>query len=147
MSAAPIAIARLHYCQSVTDIARRPARPLPQAVLTWLDSDSLLDKIEADTKIGRYYIQESPIVCLVTTPVYKVREIPVPQPDQNLDQQTPIRPTEVKTWLTTETMSPLGRELMEIAAEIEESDEEAMDEDELERELIRRRGGYSPNGE
>lgn len=69
------------------------------------------------------------------------------QPDQNLRQQTPIRPTEVKTWLTAETMSPLGRELMEIADEIERSDEEPLDEDALEWELIRRRGGYSADGE
>lgn len=69
------------------------------------------------------------------------------RPGQNLNQQTPIRPTEVKTWLTRESMSPLGRELMEIADKIETSDEEPMDEDALERELIRRRGGYSQNGE
>jgi hypothetical protein len=55
------------------------------------------------------------------------------QPGQNLNQQPPIRPTQVKTWLTTETMSPLGRELMEIAAEIERSDETPMDEAAVER--------------
>jgi hypothetical protein len=44
-------------------------------------------------------------------------------------------------------MSPLGRELMEIAAEIEASDEIPMDEEAVERELRSRRGGYSPNGE
>lgn len=69
------------------------------------------------------------------------------QPGQNLNQQPPVRPTEVKSWLTTETMSPLGRELMEIAAEIEASDEIPMDEDAIERELRNRRGGYSPNGD
>lgn len=69
------------------------------------------------------------------------------QPGQNLNQQPPVRPTEVKSWLTTETMSPLGRELMEIAAEIEASDEIPMDEEAIERELRSRRGGYSPNGE
>jgi len=69
------------------------------------------------------------------------------QPGQNLNQEPPIRPTEVKSWLTTETMSQLGRELMEIAAEIEASDEIPMDEDAIERELRSRRGGYSPNGE
>ena len=63
------------------------------------------------------------------------------QTSQNLNQQTPVRPTEVKTWLTSETMSPLGRELMEIATEIETSDDEPMDENAFERELIRRRGG------
>ena len=50
-------------------------------------------------------------------------------------------------WLTAETMSPLGRELMELADEIEVSDETPMDEEAIERELIRRRGGYSPDGE
>lgn len=69
------------------------------------------------------------------------------QPGQNLNQQPPVRPTQVKTWLTTETMSPLGRELMEIAAEIESSDEAPMDEEAVEQEPIERRGGYSGNGE
>ena len=69
------------------------------------------------------------------------------QTGHNLNQQPPIRPTQVKTWLTTETMSPLGRELMEIAAEIECSDEAPMDEEAVEQELIERRGGYSRNGE
>jgi hypothetical protein len=69
------------------------------------------------------------------------------EPSQNLNQQPPVRPTQVKSWLTTETMSPLGRELMEIAAEIEDSDEIPMDEDAIERELRSRRGGYSPNVE
>lgn len=68
-------------------------------------------------------------------------------PGQNLNQRPPVRATDVKTWLTTETMSPLGRELMELAAEIESSDETPMDEEALEQELIRRRGGYSRNGE
>ena len=69
------------------------------------------------------------------------------QPGQNLNQQPPVRPTEVKSWLRRETMSPLGRELMEIAAEIEASDEIPMDEDAIESELRSRRGGYPPNGE
>jgi hypothetical protein len=66
------------------------------------------------------------------------------QPNPN--QPPPIRPTEVKTWLTTANMSPLGKELMEIASEIETSDEAPMDKDALERELTRRRGGYFPDG-
>ncbi len=69
------------------------------------------------------------------------------QPSQNLNQQPPVRTTEVKLWLTAETMSPLGRELMALADEIEVSDEAPMDEEAIERELIRRRGGYSPDGE
>ncbi len=69
------------------------------------------------------------------------------QPSQNLNQQPPVRPTEVNLWLTAETTSPMGRELMEIVDEIEASDEAQMDEEAIERELIRRRGGYSPDGE
>ena len=69
------------------------------------------------------------------------------QPGQNLNQRPPVRPTDVKSWLTPETMSSLGRELMEIASDIEASDETPMDEEAIERELIRRRGGYSPDGE
>ena len=69
------------------------------------------------------------------------------QPSQNLNQQPPVRPTEVKLWLTAETMSPLGRELMDLADEIKVSDETPMDEEAIERELIRRRGAYSANGE
>lgn len=64
---------------------------------------------------------------------------------QNLDQFP--RPTEVKTWLAKEMMSQLGRELMEIADEVEASDDRAMDEEAIERELIKRRGGYSENDE
>jgi hypothetical protein len=64
---------------------------------------------------------------------------------QNLNQFP--RPTKVKTWLARDTMSPLGRELMEIAGEVEASDDKALDEDAIERELIRRRGGYSENDE
>lgn len=44
-------------------------------------------------------------------------------------------------------MSPLGQELMEIATEIEASEETPMDEEAIERELRNRRGGYSLDGE
>ncbi len=65
-------------------------------------------------------------------------------PASNLNRQLKfeVRRTNVKTWLTPELMSPLGRELFEIAKEIEESDEPAFDDDAIERELKRRRGGY-----
>ncbi|MDT5122441.1 MAG: hypothetical protein QOC96_1923 [Acidobacteriota bacterium] len=59
----------------------------------------------------------------------------------------PVRRTEIKTWLTEETMSPLGRELMKIAREVEASDEPALDEEDIEKELKRRRGGYANDGE
>jgi len=51
--------------------------------------------------------------------------------------------TRVKEWLTYDTMSPLGRDLMNIANDIERSDEPAFDEQAIERELTARRGGYS----
>jgi hypothetical protein len=69
------------------------------------------------------------------------------QSGQNLNQEPPVRPTQVKSWLTAETMSPLGRALMEIAAEIETDDGAPMDEEAIERELIRRRGGHAQDGE
>jgi hypothetical protein len=69
------------------------------------------------------------------------------QPGQNLNQQPPVRPTDVKSWLTAETMSPLGQELMEIATEIEASEETPLDGEAIERELRNGRGGYSPDGE
>ena len=65
----------------------------------------------------------------------------------NRDVFPTVRPTEVKTWLTPETMSPLGRTLMKIAEEIEASDTVEMNEEEIERELALRRGGYNRNGE
>ena len=69
------------------------------------------------------------------------------QSGQNLNQEPSVRPTQVKSWLTAETMSPLGRALMEIAGEIEADDEAPMDEEAIERELIRRRGGHSQDGD
>lgn len=63
-------------------------------------------------------------------------------PESNLDPQTnfKVRRTSIKTWLTPETMSPLGKELFEIAKDLEESDEPAFDEHAIEQEWKRRRG-------
>ncbi len=71
------------------------------------------------------------------------------QPNINTNQPTdfPVRRTEIKTWLTEETMSPLGRELMHIARAIEASDEPALDEEDIEKELKKRRGGCAEDGE
>ncbi|QQS46549.1 MAG: hypothetical protein IPM66_22050 [Acidobacteriota bacterium] len=73
----------------------------------------------------------------------------MPLPNQDSDQQVvpPVRRADVKTWLTYEEMSPLGRRLMDIAREVEASDEPAMSEADLERELARRRGGYAEDAE
>jgi hypothetical protein len=59
----------------------------------------------------------------------------------------PVRRTEIKTWLTEETMSPLGRDLMKIAREIEASDAPALDEEDIEKELRKRKGGYVEDGD
>lgn len=44
--------------------------------------------------------------------------------------------------LTYETMSELGKELYKLSMEIAESGEGLLSEEELEREIARRRGGY-----
>jgi hypothetical protein len=54
-----------------------------------------------------------------------------------------VRPTEVKTWLTPETMSPLGRKLIKIAEEIETSDTAEMSEEDIESELALRRASVN----
>jgi hypothetical protein len=54
-----------------------------------------------------------------------------------------VRQADVRPSLSYEEMSPLGRDLFDIAKEIEASDDPAMDEAAIERELARRRGGYA----
>ncbi len=49
--------------------------------------------------------------------------------------------------LTYETMSELGKELYRLSQEIAESGEGLLTEEELERELARRRGGYLSEGD
>lgn len=58
-----------------------------------------------------------------------------------------VKPTQIKTLLNEKDMSPLGKKLMEIAKEIENSDDPAFDEADIERELEKRRGGFINNGE
>jgi hypothetical protein len=69
----------------------------------------------------------------------------MPQPNVNVKQPAvlAVRPTYVNPGLTEETMSSLGRELLKLAREIEASDEAALDEAGIERELQRRRGGFT----
>jgi hypothetical protein len=47
--------------------------------------------------------------------------------------------------LTYETMSELGKELYRLSLEYEASGEKLYTEEELEKELARRRGGYIPD--
>ena len=65
----------------------------------------------------------------------------------NLPMEFPVRRTKIKTGLTDETMSPLGRELTKLAREIETSDEPALSEEDVEKELTKRRGGYAEDDE
>jgi hypothetical protein len=63
-----------------------------------------------------------------------------------INEEPSVRPTKVKSWLTAQTMSPLGKQLMKIAKAMDASDIEPMDEEAIEQELTRRRGGNSQNG-
>ncbi len=58
-----------------------------------------------------------------------------------------VRRAAVKETLTEEEMSPLGRDLVRISAEIEASGEELLSHEEIEREVRRRRGGYDADDE
>ena len=71
----------------------------------------------------------------------------MPQTNLNKNDIFYIKPTQIKTVLDEKEMSPLGRKLMKIANEIENSDEPAFDETDIERELEKRRGGFVRNGE
>ena len=67
------------------------------------------------------------------------------QPNMNINE-TPdwaVRATEIKTWLTPETMSPLGRRLLAVAQEIAASDVPALDETAIAQELRRRHGVFT----
>ncbi len=54
-----------------------------------------------------------------------------------------VRRAVLNTSTDPRDMSPLGRRLMKIAAEIDASDDPPMSEEDLERELRLRRGGYT----
>lgn len=65
------------------------------------------------------------------------------------NQETPYPPGVRRAYippdLTYETMSDLGRELFDLSREIEEAGEGIQNEEEFERELARRKGGYIPD--
>ena len=63
----------------------------------------------------------------------------------NRNETSPVRRARIPPDLTYETMSEMGRDLFDLSREIESSDEALLSEEELERELIRRRGGYAPD--
>lgn len=69
-------------------------------------------------------------------------------PNQKLAEPEPfpqVRRAYIPPDLTYETMSELGRELFRLSQEYEASGEKLYTEEELERELRRRKGGYYPD--
>ena len=58
-----------------------------------------------------------------------------------------VRRTQVPPNLNLETMSELGRDLIQLSREIEAAGEVLTSEEELEQEQARRRGGYMANGD
>ena len=58
-----------------------------------------------------------------------------------------VKPTHIKTVFSEKEMSPFGKKLMKIAREIEVSDEPGFDETDIERELAKRRGGFTGDDE
>jgi hypothetical protein len=75
------------------------------------------------------------------------KQMPLPNLNYDLPTGLPVRHTELKPWLAEEAMTPLGRELWQLAREIEQSDEAALSEEEIEKELSKRRGGFVEDGE
>ena len=65
----------------------------------------------------------------------------------NQSEQPTARRAEIPTDLNFETMSELGRDLIQLSREIEDAGEVLTSEEELEQELARRRGGYVANGD
>ncbi len=71
----------------------------------------------------------------------------MPQIKGNKTESFTVRRAELNTSLDERDMSPMGRKLMKIAAEIENSDEPAMSKADIERRLQMGRGGYVRNGQ
>ena len=65
----------------------------------------------------------------------------------NESGQPIVRRAQIPPDLNFETMSELGRDLIQLSREIETAGEVLTSEEELEQELARRRGGYVANGD
>ena len=65
--------------------------------------------------------------------------------DQN--EQPTVRHAQIPPDLNLETMSELGRDLLQLSHEIDDAGEVLTSEEHLEQELARRRGGYMSNGD
>jgi len=67
--------------------------------------------------------------------------------DEVYPEAPSVRRAYIPPDLTYETMSELGKELYRLSMEIAESGEGLQTEEELEREIARRRGGYLSEGD
>ena len=67
----------------------------------------------------------------------------MPQRESTKVEPFVVRRTVLNTSNDPKDMSPLGRLLMKLAAEIDASDEPAMSEEDIERRLRLGRGGYT----
>ncbi len=65
----------------------------------------------------------------------------------NENEQPTVRRAQIPPDLNFETMSELGRDLIQLSREIEAAGQVLTSEEELEQELARRRGGYMANGD
>lgn len=65
----------------------------------------------------------------------------------NYDALYPARRTCIPPDLTYETMSELGRELVDLSREYEAAGEKLYSEEALENEVARRKGGYGFSGD
>lgn len=71
----------------------------------------------------------------------------MPQINPNKPEKFNIRRTSLNVVSAETEGSPLGKKLMKIASEIENSNEAAFGEVDIEQELEKRRGGYVKNGQ
>lgn len=60
----------------------------------------------------------------------------------NKSETPPVRRAKIKPGLKYQDMSPLGEKLHDLAEEIELSNEPAYSEEDIQRELDRRKGGF-----
>ena len=65
----------------------------------------------------------------------------------NESEQPLVRRAQIPPDLKPENMSELGCDLIRLSREIDDVGERLTSEEELERELSRRRGGYTANGD
>lgn len=64
------------------------------------------------------------------------------QTNQNFDLQSTIRTAQINPLHPLESLTPMGRKLLEMAEKIASSDELPFSEEDIENELTTRRGGY-----